>query len=360
MVPSPSGGSPSSPLRGLLLSAALARAALLLFGAWQDAHMKVKFTDIDYEVYTDAARFFSAGGSPYDRSTYRYTPLLAMLLLPNITIQKEFGKVLFLTADLLVAWLIWRLLGARGLLAPRQRALCVSVWLFNPLTATISARGNGEALVTCMMLGTLALLHQGMPAMAGAVFGLAVHWRLYPIIYALSLVRHLALRGLHNQKSEVESAGGRLQRWLTSGPLGAVVSRDGVVLGMAAASTFFALTWWCFARFGHAFLDEAMLYHARRSDPRHNFSPFFYPAYLEWPGGGAFDEHGGAGAPPAFAAAVAGMLLDKGFAVAQLVTQIGVAWRFAGDLPACWLLQTVAFVAFNRVSVWRRRVAGLQ
>lgn len=41
----------------LLIASAALRIALILYSEWHDAHSVVKFTDVDYRVFSDAARF---------------------------------------------------------------------------------------------------------------------------------------------------------------------------------------------------------------------------------------------------------------------------------------------------------------
>lgn len=58
MQPNPGGwqhGIPS--FRTLLIVSAVLRVILILYSEWHDAHSIVKYTDIDYRVFSDAARF---------------------------------------------------------------------------------------------------------------------------------------------------------------------------------------------------------------------------------------------------------------------------------------------------------------
>jgi len=52
-------------LRLCLFVAGAMRLLLHVYGLWQDTALMVKYTDIDYIVFTDAARFVSQVGSVY-------------------------------------------------------------------------------------------------------------------------------------------------------------------------------------------------------------------------------------------------------------------------------------------------------
>ena len=58
--------------------------------------------------------FFKQGESPYRRATYRYTPLLAWMLVPNIYVSMVWGKLLFIFCDVLAGYLMYRIVTIRG------------------------------------------------------------------------------------------------------------------------------------------------------------------------------------------------------------------------------------------------------
>jgi len=185
----------------LYFSAALLRLVFLVYGLWQDANSPVKYTDIDYLVFTDASRFMSKGQSPYDRETYRYTPVLAWLLLPTAWVTGSSfwdavwfssGKVLFAVADLVAGWLLERLLtmggrDARAMDGPTARKYA-AIWLLNPMVATISTRGSSEGLLGVLVTGLLWAVMARRITLAAILLGFGVHFKIYPFIYAPAIV----------------------------------------------------------------------------------------------------------------------------------------------------------------------------
>jgi phosphatidylinositol glycan class M len=145
----------------VMLAAAAVRAAMLALGEWQDAHLEVRYTDVDYLVFSDAAASVAAGGSPFARATYRYSPLLAYLLVPNSLLHPTWGKLLFSAADLLVGLFIDTILKLRGV-PDSTRIWSVVAWLFNPFTFTIGTRGNCEPIVCAVILWILICLMNGV------------------------------------------------------------------------------------------------------------------------------------------------------------------------------------------------------
>ncbi|KXZ51747.1 hypothetical protein GPECTOR_11g193 [Gonium pectorale] len=464
--------------------AGLVRALLICWAEYQDKYLTVKYTDIDYVVFTDAARFVSRGGSPYRRATYRYSPLLAYLVLPNIWVHPAFGKVLFSAADLVAAAVLSYLL--RRTAAPaRIRTAALAAWLFNPYTATISTRGSCDVLSVLLLLALLVCLLHGRPLLSGALYGLAVHFRIYPVIYGPAIVLFLACRadlltatataagreeggeegrrgiaapkhvdrrsmdhtvapaaaaadspaearrrltiaavegrretagaasasqaagrstedgGTGGDQEASRAARQRRPRRPAASPSAkrtlartAAALRPVALFGAAAAATFLALGALFYSLYGDEFLREAFVHHLTRKDPRHNFSPYYYPVYLGYGSGGSAaagaSAVGGAAAratdpplslPPAARPADPGLddapqpaagpsaaLLGGAWDLArraaaavplgepwrlallpQAAAVLAVALRFHEDLPVAWLLQTWCFVTLNKV-----------
>ena len=164
--------------------AVILRMLFLIYGEWQDATMLVKYTDIDYEVFTDAAKHVANGNSPYARLTYRYTPLLAWALLPNITLHKAFGKLFFILCDIIAGSLIHKILKTQGI--SDSNAVTYSwVWLFNPMIITVSTRGNAESVLAVLVLSSLYFMLVKRFILSAIMLAFSVHFKIYPIIYAL-------------------------------------------------------------------------------------------------------------------------------------------------------------------------------
>ncbi|XP_055965583.1 GPI mannosyltransferase 1 [Sorex fumeus] len=301
---------------GAVALAVAARVALVLYGELQDRALRVRYTDVDYAVLSDAARLLAAGRSPYARATFRYSPLLGWLLVPGQRLGALFGKLLFAAADVLAALLLLRLLRRRGLGA---RAACAhaGLWLFNPLPLAVSSRGNADALVACLVLAALDLLARGRAAGAGAAYGLAVHLKLYPVTHLLPLALHLRpprAPGPRRLRADLRRlAGPAVLRFLGAAAL--------AFLGLGAA---------CHARYGWDFVEHAYLYHVTRRDTRHNFSPYFYLLYLT------------AESPWARALGLAAFL-------PQLALLLAASAAFHGDPAFCCFLHTAVLVSFNKV-----------
>ena len=200
----------------LLYFGGIFRLLLVFYGSYHDSVHALKYTDVDYTVFHDAAhyilhpsspasgplaRFLSSSfhlelGTPYDRATYRYTPLLAILLLPNVFLHHLYGKILFVVADILVAALLWHILKVQQKMTARQAKLYIcTAWLFNPFVANISTRGNAESILGVLTLAMLAFANAMHWKSAAICFGMAVHFKIYPIIYVSSVLATLARVG---------------------------------------------------------------------------------------------------------------------------------------------------------------------
>ncbi|KAI6228150.1 GPI mannosyltransferase 1 [Aphelenchoides besseyi] len=293
-------------IRRLYVTAFLCRLLLIFYARVHDYVFKVGYSDSDITtIYIqDAADHVRHGRSPFDRATYRYSPILAFMLWPN-AIYQEFGKVLFCSIDILTGWLLFSIENSRINDDKTREKLKTSLsifWLFNPFIAIISSRGNADTV------WILAAIAHGL---------LAIHLKIYPIIYLPAVFISLS------------SVSIKLTIWQN---FKAMLTNWRGFIYCTVAIVFFGLTVLIgYYFYGQKFLDEYLLYHFHRKDLKHNFSPYFYPIYLA-----SENEN-------------LSKVLGFGAFIPQLILIVFFAFRYGKDLPFCWFVTTFSFVSLNKV-----------
>ena len=290
----------------------LVRGALLLYGQHQDAHSSLQYTDVDYHVITDAAGSVSRGGSPFDRATYRYTPFLSWLMLPNVLCHAVFGKVLFCLLDTVATHIIYCTVQRLGY--DKVNAVkCSLLWLYNPIVIGISTRGSAESVIVTLVLIVLYFHANNNPTLSGIFLGVSIHFKLYPIIYSLPLYLSLESGCFKNL-------------WLHFAP-----TLPRIKFTAALIVTFIALTSFGYFLYGYDYIQEGFLYHFTRVDTRHNFSIYFYLLYL------SVNYN------------IPGLGLATFVPQFVLVIAYGFVYGTREHIVLSMFAQTVVFVTFNKV-----------
>lgn len=321
-------------------SAILLRAVLLVYGLLQDKYSPLPYTDIDYFVFTDAARYVSRGLSPYERETYRYTPLLAWILLPTAwpgAVWFSFGKILFALADIIAGWLILLVLRspAGGGMRTDRALKFASIWLLNPMVATISTRGSSEGLLGVMVVALLWAVLNRRVILAGVLLGLAVHFKIYPFIYGVSILWYLK----PPTPSVSEKSPGNSEKKPSTAsvlrPLLSFLTPTRIILLVSSLATFMALNIFMYAMYSTPFLNHTYLHHLTRIDHRHNFSPYNTLLHLS-------------SAVPSATGAIKfeSLAFIPQLALSAVLIPLVLAKK---DLAGAMLAQTFAFVTFNKV-----------
>jgi len=140
--------------------------------------------------------------------------------------------------------------------------------LLNPLTIVLSTRGSSDIIVLFLVLLSLWLLLSNKLILSALIYGLSVHFKIYPIIYSVPICLFL------NRKL------GKLERsfwnpfWL--------ITKERILFFGIAGSVFLSLLALFYYMYGWIFVYETYKYHSERVDHWHNFSFNYYFEYLNY------------------------------------------------------------------------------
>ncbi|AFZ81376.1 mannosyltransferase, putative [Theileria equi strain WA] len=301
----------------------LIRLALISYSSYHNDKFDLKYTDVDYKVFTDASYLVTKGLSPYERHTYRYTPLLSFLMVFNIYLFNDFGKIIFSASDIAIGYILEKAISNVNDL---KRVALTSLWLLNPFVIGISSRGNADSLICLLVIATVYYINKKEIVKSAIMFGLSVHVKIYPIIYAPSFIFYLYnmnTLGIYSHKKFPMSL------LLIPKNFVANINKQQITFGVISFLTFLICTTLSYWLYGFEFIYETYLYHYVRKDHRHNFSIYFNLMYY-------------------IVDTKTKMNLFLSF-VPQLFSIVIYSIVGLFNLPLSMFLQTLSFVTLNKV-----------
>lgn len=179
------------------------------------------------------------------------------IMIPNHYLFPDYGKLFFSVVDILSGITIYRIFTITKI-ETKNALLYTSLWTLNPLVIVITTRGSADTVECYLVFLTIQFLIQGKIVMAAIIFGLSVHFKVYPIVYSLLFFLYC-----HQLKDRKRS------NWMNA-----------FSFAFISGFTFIFLTWVFYWVYGITFIQQTLLYHASRVDVRHNYSVVFYPLYL--------------------------------------------------------------------------------
>ena len=209
-----------------------------------------------------------------------------------------------------------------------------SIWLLNPMVATISTRGSSEGLLCVMVMALLWATEMRYVALSGMLLGLAVHFKIYPFIYGVSILWSLETPTSSSSGAvhTVESHTSILRR------LSAFLNQDRLTFIFTSLASFSLLNMSMYVQYGTPFMQHTYLHHLTRIDHRHNFSPYNTLLYL------SSSKSATTGHPPSLRFESLAFLPQ--LVLSTLLIPLTIS---KSSLPRAMLAQTFAFVTFNKV-----------
>ena len=312
----------------------------------------ILYTDIDYHVFSDGAKHVAKLESPYERETSKYTPLLAALMVPNIKIWYPIGKFLLSTIDVGVGYLIELLLKYQDNINNEDEktfndfvkakkddtyyGYASLFYLYNPLTVVICTRGSADCIITFLVLLSLIYLEKRNYYLSALIYGFAVHFKIYPIIYAPSLYLYLIykeyVKDIIRPHEPIKFCQRIFYKIIETIKMAFKFLFTKVALSfiIISSSVFFFFLGIFYKLIGYKFLYEYLLYHLVRKDHRHNYSIFYYTIYLTYDND--FSKY-----------------LSLITFLPQMILILTATIFLYKDINLCLIVLTMIFVHFNKV-----------